>query len=91
MVALAFVAFSALDCATTCCALSIGDREQNPFVATLYARDGALGLFLTRAAIVAAVLIALRFLPRRVAAWIALGCTALTALVVLSNVFTITG
>jgi len=88
MVALAFVAFSALDCVTTTVGLMRGAREMNPFQAALMGH-GLNAFYITRVAVVTIVLVALQFLPKRVSAWICLGFAGLTALVVLSNVETI--
>jgi Domain of unknown function (DUF5658) len=88
VVALAFVAFSALDCFTTTIGLLHGAHEMNPFQAAMLSH-GISAFYVTRAAVVTVVLAALQFLPRRTAAWIALSFTALTAFAVVANVETI--
>ncbi len=89
LAALTFMAFSSLDCVTTAYALSHGEREENPFVGAVYRDGGAGSLWVSRAAVVAVVLIGMRLLPRRLAAWAGVAATAFTAAIVVANVLTI--
>jgi hypothetical protein len=83
---LAYVFFSLLDCLTTSVALHSGRAyERNPFAASIYASHGIAGLYLIKFMVVAAIIVALMIMPRRMATWIAVGFTALGALAVVSN------
>ena len=90
VLAFAFGVFSLLDCMTTAYGVSHGADELNPFQAAFIGR-GLDSFFLLRAAVVTAVIAGLDYVPRRVAPWIGLASTALTGLVVVSNLHAIVG
>ena len=85
VVATTYVAFSLLDCLTTAYALSHGGSERNPIAASLYRGHGIGALFLLKALVVAAILLALRLMPRRVAVWVGTAFAAAVAGVVAAN------
>ena len=86
----AYILFSMLDCFTTAVALASGHAfERNPFAASIYASHGVYGLYLLKFVVVAAIIIGLRMLPRRIATWVATAFTAVIALAVAANLHVI--
>jgi hypothetical protein len=86
LAALGYVAFSLADLLTTSYALNHGALERNPVAASLYQSYGIAGLFAVKAAAVAAIVLTLRFMPRRPAVWLGTVFAAVMAVVVAANV-----
>ena len=88
----AYVLFSLLDCFTTAVALAGGHAfERNPFAAAVYHAHGIAGLYVLKLAVVVAVIVGLRVLPRSLAAWVATAFTAIAALAVVANLHVLAG
>lgn len=82
----AYVLFSLLDCFTTAVALAGGHAfERNPFAAAIYQAHGIAGLYVLKLVVVAAIIVGLRVLPRRLAPWVATVFTAIAAAAVVAN------
>lgn len=90
VLAFAFSVFSLLDCLTTSYGISHGAEELNPFQAAVLGHSLDSFLML-RTAVVTTVIAGLDYVPRRLAPWLGLGSTALTAVVVVSNLHAIVG
>jgi len=82
---LSYVLFSVLDVMTTVVGLRQGLHEHSAFGASLYARYGATGLWVAKAAVVGLIVAVLSVMPRRVAVWVGTAFAVLTALAVIGN------
>lgn len=85
LAAAGYIVFSLADCLTTAYVLARGGHERNPIASSLYASYGIGALFAFKAAVVAVILLTLRYLPRRPAVWVATAFTVTVALTVVAN------
>ncbi len=85
LVAVGYIAFSLADCLTTSYVLAHGGHERNRVAASLYELYGIGALYAFKAAIVAIIVLTLRYLPRRPGVWVGTVFAAGMALVVSAN------